>query len=165
MKVWVWLALFGTVGLVGAQTSQDVKNKDVPAFLRQLADTRKTIADGYVRWTEAAKAKNVDAIVSLYADDATVLPEEKEAVSGKNAVRAFYGDWFAQQDKLMEQKFENINSVQEGGLLIDSTRYSGILLKDGKEIAFKGKRLVVWKREFQGPWKILSDAWNKSPMQ
>jgi uncharacterized protein (TIGR02246 family) len=165
MKVWVWLALFGTVGLAGAQTSQDTKNKDVPAFLRQVMDTRKTIADNYMRWTEAAKAKNVDAVLSMYTDDATVLPEDKEAASGKNAVRAFYTDWFAQQDKLVEQKFENINSVQEGGLLIDSTRYSGILLKDGKEIAFKGKRLVVWKREFQGPWKILSDTWNKSPMQ
>jgi uncharacterized protein (TIGR02246 family) len=165
MKVWVWLALLGTVGVAGAQTSQDVKNKDVPPFLRQLADTRKTIADSYVHWTEAAKAKNVDAIVSLYADDATVLPEEKEAVSGKNAIRAFYADWFAKQDKLTDQKFENINSVQEGDLLIDSTTYSGTLVKDNKEIAFKGKRLVVWKRQFQGPWKILRDAWNNSPAQ
>ena len=113
MKVWVWLALFGTVGLAGAQTSQDTKNKDVPAFLRQVMDTRKTIADNYMRWTEAAKAKNVDAVLSMYTDDATVLPEDKEAASGKNAVRAFYTDWFAQQDKLVEQKFENINSVQE----------------------------------------------------
>ncbi len=165
MKVWVWLTLLGTIGVAGAQTSQDVKNKDVPPLLRQLADARKTIADGYVHWTEAARAKNVDAIVSMYTDDATVLPEEKEAVSGKNAVRAFYAGWFAQQDKLVEQKFENINSVQEGDLLIDSTNYSGVLIKDGKEVPFKGKRLVIWKRDFQGPWKILRDTWNKSAAQ
>src|SRR2546430_17354377 len=115
----MWLAIFSASCLAGAQTAQDVKNKDVPAFLRQLADTRKTMADGYVRWTEAVKARNLDAIVSMYADDATVLPEEKEAISGKNAVRAFYSEWFAQQDKVIEQKFENINSVQEGDLLID----------------------------------------------
>ncbi|MGO8796321.1 MAG: YybH family protein [Candidatus Sulfotelmatobacter sp.] len=165
MKFGLWLAIVSTACLAGAQTTQDVKNKDVPAFLRQLADTRKTIADGYVRWTEAAKAKNVDAIVSIYTDDATVLPEEKEAASGKNAVRAFYVDWFAKQDKLIEQKFENINSFQEGDLLIDSTKYSGLMMQDGKEVPFKGKRLVVWKREFQGPWKILRDTWNKPPMQ
>jgi uncharacterized protein (TIGR02246 family) len=165
MKFGVWLAIVSTACLAGAQTTQDAKNKDVPAFLRQLADTSKTIADGYVRWTEAAKAKNLDAIVSMYTDDATVLPEEKEAASGKNAVRAFYADWFAQQGKLIEQKFENINSVQEGDLLIDSTKYSGLAIQDGKEVPVKGKRLVVWKREFQGPWKILRDTWNKSPMQ
>jgi len=161
----LWLAIISGACVAGAQTSQDVKNKDVPPFLRQLADTRKTIADGDVRWTEAARTKNVDAIVSMYTDDATVLPEEKEVATGKNAVRAFYGEWFKQQDKLIDQKFENINSVQEGDLLIDSTRYSGILMRDGKEIPFSGKRLVVWKREFQGPWKILRDAWNKSAAQ
>ncbi|HET9410108.1 MAG TPA: DUF4440 domain-containing protein [Candidatus Sulfotelmatobacter sp.] len=132
------------------------------AFLRQLADTRKTIADGYVRWAEAAKAGNADALADLYTNDAAILPDEKDAVSGKDAIRAFYGDWLAQRGKLVDQKFENINSVQEGDLLIDSIKFSGVLNKDGKEVAFKGKRLVVWKREFQGPWKILRDTWNKS---
>ena len=165
MKFGMWLAIFGSACLVTAQTSQDVKNKEVPTFLRQLADTRKTIADNYVRWTEAAKAKNLDEIVSLYTDDATILPEGKEAASGKNAVRSFYADWFAQQDKLKGQRFENINSVEEGDLLIDSTIYSGTLVKDSKEITFRGKRLVVWKRQFQGPWKILRDTWNNSPAQ
>jgi ketosteroid isomerase-like protein len=123
------------------------------------------IADSYIHWTEAAKAKNVDAVVSMYSDDATVLPDEKEAASGKIAIRAFYTDWFGQQDKLVEQKFENIDSVQQGDLLIDSTKYSGTLIRDGKDVPFKGKRLVVWKRQFQGPWKILRDTWNKSPAQ
>ena len=150
--------------LAGAQTSQNVKNKEVPAFLRQITDTRKTIAESYVRWAEAAKAKDVDALISMYANDATILPDEKEAVSGKDAIRAFYSDWCSQRDKLVEQKFENINSVQEGDLLIDSAKYSGVLIRDGKEVPFKRKRLVVWKREFQGPWKILRDSWNKSPM-
>jgi uncharacterized protein (TIGR02246 family) len=157
--------MVGIVCMAHGQTTQDVKGKDVPEFLRQLATTRKTIADGYVRWTEAAKARNVDGIASMYTDDATVLPDEKQAVSGKDAIRAFYGEWFAQKDKLTEQKFENINSVQTGDLVIDSTTYSGMLIRDGKEVAFRGKRLVVWKREFQGPWRILRDTWNKSPMQ
>jgi uncharacterized protein (TIGR02246 family) len=163
VKIGLWLALFGVTLSAAAQAPQDVKNKDVPAFLRQLADTRRTIADGYVRWTEAAKAKNVDAIASMYTDDATVLPEEKDAVSGRSAIRSFYDDWFAQEEKLVDQKFENINSVQEGDLLIDSMKYSGLVVKDGKEVPLKGKRLVVWKRDLQGHWKILRDTWNKSP--
>jgi len=144
---------------------QDAKNnKDVPEFLRQLASTSKTIADGYVRWTEATKVKDVDAVVSLYTDDATILPDDGEPVSGKDAIRAFYREWYAKKDKLSEQKFENVNSVQTGDLLIDTTKYSGVFIRDGKEVAFRGKRLVIWKHEFQGPWKILRDTWNKSPL-
>ena len=106
----------------------------------------------------------MDAVAGLYADNATLLPDEKEAVSGKDAVRTFYADWFSQNDKLIEQKFENINSIQEGDLLIDSTKYSGTFLKDGKELPLKGKRLVVWQRDLQGQWKILRDDWNRSPL-
>jgi uncharacterized protein (TIGR02246 family) len=152
------------VSVAHAQSAQDVKSKEVPEFLRQLASTRKTIADGYIRWTEATKMKDVDAVVSLYTDDATILPDEGEPVSGKDAVRAFYRESYAKKDKLVEQKFENINSVQTGDLVIDSTKYSGVSIKDAKEVAFRGKRLVIWKREFQGPWKILRDTWNKSPI-
>jgi len=155
-------AIVCIISLVQAQTQQDTKNKEMPAFLRQLADTRKTIADAYVQWSEAAKTGSVDALAGMYANDATILPDEREAVCGKDAIRAFYGDWLTQRGKLLEEKFENINSFQEGDLLIDSTTYSGILLKDGKEVRFSGKRLVVWQRQFQGPWKIVRDTWNKS---
>jgi uncharacterized protein (TIGR02246 family) len=165
VKFVLWVAMLGVVSVVHAQTSQDVKNKDVPEFLRQLATTRKTIADGYVRWTEAVKAKNVDGVVSMYTDDATVLPDEKQAVSGKDAIRAFYGEWFSQKDKPTEQKFENINSVQTGDLVIDTTNYSGVFSSEGKEVPFKGKRLVIWKRQMGDGWKIFRDTWNKSPMQ
>jgi len=164
VKFVLWVTTLAIVSVAHAQTAQEGKSKDVPEFLRQLASTRKTIADGYVRWTEATKVKDVDAVVSLYTDDATILPEEGEPVSGKDAVRAFYREWYAKKDKLVEQKSENINSVQTGDLLIDSTTYSGVLIMDGKEMVFRGKRLVIWKREFQGPWKILRDTWNKSPM-
>jgi uncharacterized protein (TIGR02246 family) len=164
VKFVFWIATLAIVSVAHAQNAQDTKNKDVPEFLRQLASTRKTIADGYIRWTEATKLKDVDAVVSLYTDDATILPDEGEPVSGKDAVRAFYREWCEKKDKLVEQKFENINSVQTGDLVIDSTKYSGVSIRDGKEAVFRGKRLVIWRREFQGPWRILRDTWNKSPL-
>jgi ketosteroid isomerase-like protein len=144
-----------------AQTAQK-PNKDMQGFLQQLSATRKTIADSYVHWTDAMKSKQVDALVSMYTDDATILPDEKAAVSGKDAIRKFYGEWLAEQSQIKDQKFEDINSIQEDDLLIDSTKYSEILVRDGKEISYTGKRLIVWKRQFQGPWKILRDIWNKS---
>ena len=90
MKFVLWVAMLGIVCVAYAQTAHDVKKKDVPEFLRQLADDRKTIADGYVHWTEGAKAKNVDAILNMYTDDATVLPEEKEAASEGMRLRVLH---------------------------------------------------------------------------
>ncbi|MGH9641788.1 MAG: YybH family protein [Terriglobales bacterium] len=164
-NVVIWIFALCVLCGAQAQTPQGIKsNKDVPEFLRQLADTRKTIADGYVRWTEAMKAKDVQAVSSLYKDDATILPDDGEPVSGKEAIRVFYRDWYSSTDKLIEQNFENVNSWQTGNVIVDSTKYSGVLVKEGKGVPFRGKRLVVWTREFQGPWKIARDIWNKSPM-
>lgn len=152
----------GLTCFVPAQATQSTKNDQMPAFLKQLADTRKTIADGYAQWTEAVKAGNIDALAAMYTNDATILPDGEDAVSGTSAIRTFYSHWLAQPGKLVDEKFENINSVQEGSLLIDSSRYRGVAIRNGKEVAFSGKRLVVWQRQLQGPWKILRDAWNKS---
>jgi hypothetical protein len=91
VKFVLWVATLAIASVVHAQTAQDVKNKDVPEFLRQLASTRKTIADGYVRWTEAAKVKDVDAVVSLYTDDATILPDEGEPYLGRMRSARFTG--------------------------------------------------------------------------
>jgi uncharacterized protein (TIGR02246 family) len=161
----VWcITVLSICSALQAQTAQK-PNKDMQGFLQQLSATRKTIADSYVHWTDAMKSKQVDALVTMYTDDATILPDEKDAVLGKDAIREFYSAWLAEQSQVKDQKFENINSMQEGDLLIDSTKYSGILVKDGRDVPFAGKRLVVWKREFQGPWKILRDTWNKSEKQ
>lgn len=154
--------LLATTCVAAAQGNDDTKIKEIPAFLHQLAETRKQIADGYISWTDALKTKNLEALLALYAEDATVLPDGNDAVSGKKAIRDFYAGWLAQPDKLVEQKFENINSFQEGDLLVDSTKFSGVVLRDGKEVSLRGKRLTVWQRSLQGKWKIVRDAWNKS---
>ena len=163
MRLAVIGALLSTLWAANAQTAGDVKNKELPAFVRQLADTRKSIAEGYVRWTDALKAKNLDAIMALYTDDATVLPEEEEVVSGKQAVRGFYANWFGRNDKLMDEKFEEINFMQEGDLLVECARFSGIVVKDGKEFPLRGKRLTVWQHDMQWRWRMVRDTWNTHP--
>ena len=99
--------LFVLVGipLAEAQSAPSEKS-DLAVFIGQLTSTRKAIADGYVRWTDATKAKDVEAVVSLYADDALVLPEGGDTVSGKGAIRGFYKGWYAGKDKLIKEQFE-----------------------------------------------------------
>jgi uncharacterized protein (TIGR02246 family) len=157
--------LFVLVGipLAEAQSAPSEKS-DLAVFIGQLASTRKAIADGYVRWTDATKAKDVEAVVSLYADDALVLPEGGDTVSGEGAIRAFYKGWYAGKDKLIKEQFDSSNLVTTGDLAIDTTNFSGVIGDDGKDVVFKGKRLVIWKRQMGDGWKIFRDTWNRSPM-
>lgn len=85
--------LFVLVGIPFAKAqSAPSGNNDLGEFVRQLASTRNTIADGYVRWTDATKARDVEAVVSLYADDALILPEDERQYRGRKQSARFIKD-------------------------------------------------------------------------
>ena len=155
--------LLAAVPLVAAQSNAN--NESLAGLVQHLATTRKALAEGYLRWIDATKAKDVDAVLKLYTDDAVVLPDGAEIATGKDAIRQFYQKWYAGLDKLEQQQFTEKDLALSGDLAIQTAEYSGVVNAAGKEVAFKGKNLVIWKRQSDGSWKIFRDIWNGSPGQ
>src|SRR6266568_6755834 len=149
--------------LLRAQTSSGSK-EDLKRFVQQLSAVRKAIADGYLKWIDATKAKDVEAAVALYADDAVMLPDNANTVSGKEAIRAFYRQWYGGKGKLIRERFDDTGLFMNSpDLAIETADFSGVMSLDEKETQFRGKNLVVWKRLGDGSWKIFRDIWNSSP--
>src|ERR1700687_2222577 len=98
---------------------------------------RKAIADGYLRWIEATKAKDVDAVLALYADDAVVLPDHENTITGKAAIGEFYKRWYSDKGKLIKQKFEDTSIFMDGSdVAIETADYSGTMNVNGKDVQF-----------------------------
>jgi uncharacterized protein (TIGR02246 family) len=130
---------------------------------QQVSSVRKAIADGYLHWIDATKAKDVDAVLALYTDDAVVLPDHENTITGKGAIREFYKRWYGGKGKLIKQQFEDTRILMEGSdVAIETADYSGTMNVDGKDVQFKGKNMVVWKKDTDGSWKIFRDIWNSS---
>jgi len=51
--------------------------------------------ENYRRWVEATKHKDVDAVLSIYDDDAIVLPPGYDPVIGQKAIREFYKSYYS----------------------------------------------------------------------
>jgi uncharacterized protein (TIGR02246 family) len=131
---------------------------------QQSASVHKAIAEGYLHWIDATKAKDVDAVLMLYTDDAVVLPDDDNTVKGKEAIREFYKRWYSQKGKLVKQQFDETGVFMSSpDLAIETADYSGTMNVDGKDVQFRGKNMVVWKKETDGSWKIFRDIWNSSP--
>ena len=163
MKIAIVMIALMTPCLAGAQASSDPKD-GLKALVQQQMSMRKAIAEAYLRWIDATKKKDVDAVVSLYTDDAVVLPDDSNMVKGKDAIRDFYKRWYSGKDKLIKQEFTDTGTVMsDPGMVIETADFSGVVEIDGKEVSFRGKNLIVWKREMDGPWKIFRDIWNGSP--
>ena len=120
----------------------------------------------YRHWVEAIKRKDVAAVLTIYTDDAIVLPPGQEPVIGREAIREFYKSYYAGSWQLVSEEFKTTSIVLRGDVAIETADYSGEINQGEKgTIHFKGKNLVVWKRQKDGSWKLFRDMWSSSGSQ
>jgi len=115
------------------------------------------------RYREASRTGNVDGIVSLFADDAILMPPNDTSLYGKEEIRAWWEEYF--------QWFRITSSVEEDNAVIVNgdqafSRTSAAVVisptRRGDEIRDEIRGLTVWRREANGEWKITHQMWNSS---
>ena len=112
---------------------------------------------GSTRWMGTFNDEEVDAIASLYAEDAVMLPPNAPAVFGRDAIRASFREMFAAQDLKVE--IEALETVVEGDLAYVAGRYR--MWTDDGTLVDRGKYLEIW-RAVNGQWLIHRDIHNSS---
>lgn len=84
MRMKTALAVIGLFAAAVSCGPQPLSKQELTQLgVDQVSSTRKAIADSYLRWIDATKAKNVDAAVSLYDDEAVMLPDDANTVKAK----------------------------------------------------------------------------------
>ena len=122
----------------------------------------KAIKDGEIAWSGEFAAKDLDKIVSHYADDASLLTPEMPIMKGKDAIRTGLGGMLA--DKNLALSFTTVTAqVSKGGdLAYTEGTYSMTMTnpKTKKPVAEKGKYVTVYKKQADGKWKAVEDIDN-----
>jgi len=111
-------------------------------------------------WGEAATRKDLDGVVSFYADDGSLVWPGAPAVHGSADIRAAWADMFATTPGL-SLKFtpERIDIAKDSDLAIDFGQVAfGHEGKTGP-VMESAKYVVVWKH-VGGVWKVLYDSYN-----
>jgi ketosteroid isomerase-like protein len=99
-------------------------------------------------------ARDLDALLSLYDPNATVLPPHAPAASTQNDVRNLFEALMALEPK----KFQiNTTHIEEAGDLAVATGTFAVTLRN---IEDRGKFLAVWRRTRKGEWRLFYDTWN-----
>jgi len=85
------------------------------AAVTTAEDGAKTVDDA---WVKAMNANDLEAVVALYADDATMYPPDQTEAKGKDAIRAFYvgmlGPNTAREAKVLERHYKTSGNVSTG---------------------------------------------------
>lgn len=100
-----------------------------------------------------------DALVNHYCEDGKIFPAGVNIIEGRAAIKdrwTLHEGW-----KVVEHRFEpeEVKIIQDHAY--DYGYYYGTTQKpDGSQISYKGKYVVVWRKEGDN-WKIFLDIWNR----
>ena len=111
-------------------------------------------------WSEAAKAKDINRVMTFYARDGSVVWPEQPVAKGHAAIRASWKKAYnTTPDLYLEFKPTHIEIASGRDIASDfGAVYFAPNVKP-TNTEFVGKYLVVWKRE-RGSWKVLYDCYN-----
>ncbi len=136
----------------------------VRASDNEEAKIKAIVEDRYKEWLAAANKKDVAAMTSLYDENAVLLPKSEEPVLGRAAIGEYYKKLFANPDFVPFTLNLNWNSFHSvGDIAIATSVFEGDVTRNGKQIHFRGKNLLVWKKEVDGSWKIFRYMYDEIP--
>jgi len=120
---------------------------------------------GYVAlsnaWAAAWSAKNLGAVMALYAPNAEFMSGSSESWVGVAAIRKNFAGVLAQYSAALY--LHSARSGASGDLAYDSGVYDETItaVKGGTVIHPRGNYLFVFQRQKNGDWKILEQTWTQ----
>jgi uncharacterized protein (TIGR02246 family) len=113
-----------------------------PADMAQIKADIQTLEDA---WAAALNARDIDALMAMYTDDAVSMPSNAPMIVGKDAIRKQQEQEFAQSAEGMTYSFEVLD-VYANGNTVTETGKSTYKDSAGK-VKGTGKYMVVWKKQ------------------
>jgi len=124
------------------------------------AEDEKAVKEQDAQWAKAAGANDLEATVSFYSDDASILPPNAPIATGKQAIRAVWASLLS-PDVTVSWEVSKAEAARSGELAYVMGVYS-ITAKNpqGKPQEDRGKLVEVWKKQADGKWKTVADIFN-----
>ena len=111
------------------------------------------------QWDAAFNAKDAAAVAAMYDDAAAVIPAGAEQVSGKAAILAFWTNTIGQG--IIDHKLALTEAVESGDMAFQRGLWSAAVVNDkGERQSFKGNVHLLYRRQADGGWKLLTHTWN-----
>jgi uncharacterized protein (TIGR02246 family) len=126
----------------------------------RAADER-AIREADAAWSKASAAKDVEAYVSFWADDALDMPPNAPMLTGKESMRKGLSEQWAKPGFALSWQASKAEASRSGDLAYTVGTYQ-FTLNDpkGKLVTDRGKYVTVWKKQPDGKWKVAADIYN-----
>lgn len=122
-----------------------------------LAQVKSDIQAAENAWAAALNARDLDALMALYADDAVSMTNNAPMLAGKDAIRKNQEQEFASTPEGLNFTFEVLDIYGDGNTVTE-TGASTYKNADG-EVVGTGKYMCVWKKQ-DGKYLCVREIYN-----
>lgn len=132
--------------------AQNIKNNKI--ISKEIEAVNKKYANSFTSGDAAG-------MVSCYSKDATFLPPNNEAVSGRDSIKKIFLKFIS----LGKVKFSSktLNLIIKRGMVVELGNYILSVTPNGKKTnTDTGKYLIVWKQTNKSKWKMFYDMYNSN---
>ncbi len=133
--------------------------------VRDELTERKRLFERDAQWAViASERRDIERILSYWADDAVVLPPGFSPVIGKPALRDYVENSFRIPGFKITWKTTDVKFSPDLNLAYtfgeNAVTING---SDGRPVTTKGRAVTIWRRESDGIWRCAVDIWNDAP--
>ena len=124
-----------------------------------MSQIQETLKGLNAKWDAAFNAKDAAAVAASYDDEAAVIPAGAAQVAGNAAILDFWTNTIGQG--IIDHKLELIGAGESGDMAFQRGLWSAAVINDkGERQTFKGNVHLVYRRQADGNWKVLTHIWN-----
>lgn len=105
-------------------------------------------------WQAGWLAGDASALLSLYADDAVLMPQGLPALAGKEAIRSLYQAVFEEFRVTGGGRLLEVVVAGDWGYFLSTYELTAKPLAGGEPIEDEGKSVFIVRRQSDGDWKI-----------
>jgi uncharacterized protein (TIGR02246 family) len=122
-------------------------------------DFKSAIDHAIAKFETAANARDAAAIASLYAENATLLPQGSSPVKGRGHIQQYWTAFFAAGASDAQIRSVEVSSIGDLAYEI-GTFQANMPQPQGGTARTQGKYVVIWQRQQDGSIKMLVDIFN-----
>jgi ketosteroid isomerase-like protein len=113
-----------------------------------------------VAWSRSLHDKDLDGVMSNYADDAVLLLPSAPAVEGKAPIREWFSQRFARPGYSASFAPTQIVVSSSGDMAYELGTFRVTVHDDrGRQVTRSGKHLVTWRKR-GGRWQVSAESLN-----
>jgi uncharacterized protein (TIGR02246 family) len=147
-----WIAaVTAAIAFAGCAGKHDTSNQPI---MNDRPEDIQAIKQLAADWRSGWLAGDVDALLSLYADDPVLMPQGQPALSGKGAIRRLYEAILTEVTIKSEGTLMEVEASGDWGYFWSTYKLTATPKAGGEVINSEGKSLFIVRRQLDGTWRI-----------